>query len=251
MVGVDRLDYVKGIPQKLRAFELFLETHPEYVGSAVLIQIAVPTRREMEEYRNLRALVNELVGRINGRFGTLPHTCSFIFIRVFISALSTDVRAGLADKVGLGTIEYTPIHFMHKSVSFEELLALYYVADACVVASTRDGMNLVSFEYVACQQDSHGSLILSEFAGSAQNLSGAIIVNPWNIHDMARAMHQAMSMSKDERAQRFEQMYEYIQMYTRYVQGDSTLEFRLLGSLNGLVQRFLGQVFREGAEEGG
>ena len=106
---------------------------------------------------------------------------------------------------------------MHQSVDFEELLALYAVSDACVVASTRDGMNLVSFEYIACQQRRHGSMILSEFAGSAQSLTGSIIVNPWNTHDMARAMYQAVTMEDGERAQRFEQMNAYVQNNTRYV----------------------------------
>ena len=106
---------------------------------------------------------------------------------------------------------------MHQSVSFPELLALYAVSDACVVASTRDGMNLVSFEYIACQGQRHGSMILSEFAGSAQSLTGAIIVNPWNVHDMARAIYQAYSMGEGEKKERFEQMEAYVEKFTRYV----------------------------------
>ena len=105
---------------------------------------------------------------------------------------------------------------MHKSVDFEELLALYAVSDACIVTSTRDGMNLVSFEYVACQQKRHGSMILSEFVGSAQHLTGSIIVNPWNVHDVARAMYQACTMEEEEQARRFEQMNGYVQTRTRY-----------------------------------
>ena len=115
-----------------------------------------------------------------------------------------------------GTIEYTPIHFMHQTVDFSELLALYAVSDVCVVASTRDGMNLVSFEYIACQQKRHGSMILSEFAGSAQSLDGSIIVNPWNIFEMARAMYQAVTMDEEERYSRFELMNAYVQNNTRY-----------------------------------
>jgi trehalose-6-phosphate synthase len=109
-VGVDRLDYIKGIPQKLHALDVFLQRHPEFVGQVVLVQVAVPSRTDVEEYQNLRSNVNELVGSINGKFGT---------------------------------IEYMPIHFMYKSISFEELIALYSLADVCVVSSTRDGMNLV------------------------------------------------------------------------------------------------------------
>jgi trehalose 6-phosphate synthase len=129
IVGVDRLDYIKGVPQKLHALELFLEQHPEWIGKVqrlsysesasadeynfqvVLVQLAVPSRQDVEEYQNLRSTVNELVGRINGRFGT---------------------------------VEFMPIHFMHKSLAFDELCALYAVSDVCLVTSTRDGMNLVS-----------------------------------------------------------------------------------------------------------
>lgn len=131
IVGVDRLDYIKGVPQKLHALELFLEQHPEWIGrvstlsfspskclcyfQVVLVQLAVPSRQDVEEYQNLRSTVNELVGRINGRFGT---------------------------------VEFMPIHFMHKSLAFDELCALYAVSDVCLVTSTRDGMNLVSPEFL-------------------------------------------------------------------------------------------------------
>lgn len=145
----------------------------------------------------------------------------------------------------VGTIEYMPIHFMHQSVSFEELLALYAVSDVCIVASTRDGMNLVSFEYIACQNERHGSMILSEFAGSAQNLGGAIIINPWNIHDMARAMYQAVTMDDEERTQRFEQMNAYVQNNTRY---GLLMSLDPKAVLTDIMQRFLGPVFRKGAD---
>lgn len=110
LVGVDRLDYIKGVPHKLYAFDQFLTRHPEFQGRAVLIQVAVPTRTEVEEYKNLRTLVNELIGGINGKFGTF---------------------------------EYTPVQYLYRSIDFEELVALYRIADACIVTSTRDGMNLV------------------------------------------------------------------------------------------------------------
>lgn len=141
LLGVDRLDYIKGVPQKLHAFEVFLSNHPEWIEKVVLIQVAIPSRENVEEYQHLEQVVNELVGKINGRFGT---------------------------------VEFTPIHFLHKSVKFDELVALYSIADACVVSSTRDGMNLVSYEYIASQQNSHGVLVLSEFAGAAQSLNVTI-----------------------------------------------------------------------------
>ncbi|KAI9204829.1 glycosyltransferase family 20-domain-containing protein [Polychytrium aggregatum] len=181
LVGVDRLDYIKGVPQKLHALELFLAKHPEWQEKVVLIQVAVPSRQDVEEYQHLQTVVNELVGRINGRFGT---------------------------------VEFTPIHFIHKSVNFEELVALYAVADACIVSSTRDGMNLVSYEYAACQQEKHGVLILSEFAGAAQSLNGSIIVNPWNTEELAQAYFDAVTMPDDVREANHNKVFKYISKYT-------------------------------------
>ena len=166
---------------------MLLSTHPSLVGQVVLIQVAIPTRGDVEEYRNLRTTVNELIGRINGKFGGFS---------------------------------YTPIHFLHRSVPFEELIALYALADVCVVTSTRDGMNLVSFEYVACQAQRHGSLILSEFAGSAQRLSGALVVNPWNEEELARAMWRAVSMGGEEREGRWRRMERWVGGHTSAVWGE-------------------------------
>ncbi|KAJ4409187.1 Trehalose-6-P synthase/phosphatase complex synthase subunit [Gnomoniopsis sp. IMI 355080] len=181
IVGVDRLDYIKGVPQKLHALEVFLTEHPEWIGKIVLVQVAVPSRQDVEEYQNLRAVVNELVGRINGRFGT---------------------------------IEFMPIHFLHQSVSFDELTALYAVSDVCFVTSTRDGMNLVSYEYIATQRERHGSMILSEFTGAAQSLSGSLIVNPWNTEDMANAIHDAVTMSAEQREVNYKKLEKYVFKYT-------------------------------------
>ena len=181
IVGVDRLDYIKGVPQKLHALEVFLTEHPEWIGKVVLVQVAVPSRQDVEEYQNLRAVVNELVGRINGKFGT---------------------------------IEFTPIHFLHKSVSFDELIALYAVSDVCLVSSTRDGMNLVSFEYIACQEQRHGSMILSEFAGAAQSLNGSLVVNPWNTEELADAIHDSVTIGDEQRAVNYQKMAKYVNKYT-------------------------------------
>ncbi|KKA28591.1 hypothetical protein TD95_005462, partial [Thielaviopsis punctulata] len=181
IVGVDRLDYIKGVPQKLHAMEVFLTEHPEWVGKIVLVQVAVPSRQDVEEYQNLRAVVNELVGRINGRFGT---------------------------------IEFMPIHFLHQSVSFDELTALYRMSDVCLVSSTRDGMNLVSYEYIATQRDRHGVMILSEFTGAAQSLNGSLIVNPWNTEDLANAIHEAVTMSPEAKKSNYEKLEKYVFKYT-------------------------------------
>lgn len=180
-IGVDRLDYIKGIPNKLSGFDMFLEKHPEWIGKCVLVQLAVPSRQDVEEYQNLRTVVNELVGRVNGKYGSA---------------------------------EFTPIHFMHRSVDFNELIALYAVSDVCVVTSTRDGMNLVSYEYIACQQQGHGQLILSEFAGAAQSLNGSLIVNPWNMEELSEAFAQALTLSDEKREQNHNLLFKYVMKFT-------------------------------------
>ncbi|KIH93906.1 alpha,alpha-trehalose-phosphate synthase (UDP-forming) [Sporothrix brasiliensis 5110] len=188
VVGVDRLDYIKGMPQKLHSFELFLTEHPEWVGKIVLVQVAVPSRQDVDEYRDLWKETNELVGRINGKFGT---------------------------------VEYMPIHWLYHSVSFEEMTALYAVSDVCLVTSTRDGMNLVSYEYVAAQNDRHGVLILSEFAGAAQSLNGSLIINPWNTEDVAKAIYTAVTMPAEQRDGNFQKLRRYVYQYTSQWWGQS------------------------------
>lgn len=222
IVGVDRLDYIKGVPQKLHALEVFLTEHPEWVGKVVLVQVAVPSRQDVEEYQNLRAVVNELVGRINGKFGT---------------------------------IEFMPIHFLHQSVDFEELTALYAVSDACLVSSTRDGMNLVSYEYIATQGKRHGVMILSEFTGAAQSLNGALIVNPWNTEELAGAIHDAVTMSPETREINFKKLEKYVFKYTSAWWGESFVselvrisehaekkQKRIGGAITGRVHDLVGGV---------
>jgi len=181
IIGVDRLDYIKGVPQKLHALDVFFSKHPEYQGEVVLIQIAVPTRTDVEEYQQLRSNVHELVGQINGQYGT-P--------------------------------DFMPIHFVYKSVDFAELTALYAVANVALITSTRDGMNLVSYEYIACQQENHGTLVLSEFTGAAQSLNGAILVNPWNTEELAEAIYEALSLPEADRLNNQQKLYRYVTKYT-------------------------------------
>eukprot|EP00611_Tribonema_gayanum_P004565 TRINITY_DN1376_c0_g1_i1.p1 TRINITY_DN1376_c0_g1~~TRINITY_DN1376_c0_g1_i1.p1 ORF type:complete len:1060 (-),score=283.32 TRINITY_DN1376_c0_g1_i1:298-3147(-) len=195
LLGVDRLDYIKGMPHKLLGLELFFTRYPEWHGKVTLIQVGVPSRTEVPEYKALANQINELVGRINGTYGTL---------------------------------EYSPVHYINQHISQEELFAIYNVADVCMVTSVRDGMNLVSHEYVAAQhqdvfanessdlqpKDGPGVLILSEFAGSAQSLSGAIRVNPWNTDQLAGAIKQALTLSRVERELRQHKLYRYVSMHT-------------------------------------
>ena len=108
-----------------------------------------------------------------------------------------------------------PIHFMHKPVSFDELIALYAVSDVCLVSSTRDGMNLVAYEYMACQQKRHGVMILSEFTGASHSLNGSLIVNPWNADELAGAIHDAVTMGEEQRAINYQKVARYVNKYTR------------------------------------
>lgn len=167
-LGIDRLDYVKGIPHKLYALERFLDKNPHWRGKVVLVQIAVPSREDVPMYQRLRRQTHELVGQINGKYGN---------------------------------IDSVPIHYLDQSVDFHRMCALYRLADLALVTSLRDGMNLVSYEYIACQNEkpAPGVLILSEFAGAAQSLgAGAIRVNPWDIDGIADAIQTAMDLSAEE-----------------------------------------------------
>ncbi|KAL9659361.1 hypothetical protein QQ045_024167 [Rhodiola kirilowii] len=182
MLGVDRLDMIKGIPQKILAFEKFLEENPNWRDKVVLLQIAVPTRTDVPEYQKLTSQVHEIVGRINGRFGTLTAV---------------------------------PIHHLDRSLDFHALCALYAVTDIALVTSLRDGMNLVSYEFVACQDVKKGVLILSEFAGAAQSLgAGAILVNPWNITEVAASIGQALNMTAEEREKRHKHNFTHVTTHT-------------------------------------
>jgi len=169
VLGVDRLDYTKGLPEKIQAFERFLELHPEHRERVVLLQIAEPSRDQVPEYQRLKRQVDELIGRVNGRFAT-----------------------------GL----WTPIHYLHRSLPPEELAALYRDAEIALVTPLRDGMNLVAKEYVVSQVEDPGVLILSRLAGAAETMHEALRVNPYNVDQVADALHLALGMDAAERSSR-------------------------------------------------
>jgi len=181
IIGIDRLDYIKGLKHKFDAFELFLERFPDLREKVVLIQVVVPSRGNVEEYQQLKEELDRDVGRINGRFGGAQHT---------------------------------PIHYIARSVPFEELCALYELSDAALITSVRDGMNLVSFEYVASHRGEGGVLILSEFAGAAHTFSEAIQVNPWNRSEVADAIYQAVTMDRREQKRRAKKNFEYVEAFS-------------------------------------
>lgn len=188
IVGVDRLDYIKGIPQKLQGLEEFFERFPEWVGKVVLIQVAVPSREDVEEYRQLKSEVDELVGRINSKYGALG---------------------------------YHPVQYVYHSVDFNELCALYQVAEVALITSLRDGMNLVALEYVSCQEKKNGVLILSEFAGAAQSLGTSLRINPWKRKDIARSIEKALTMDADSRRTRHQALFNYVRTCTAASWGES------------------------------
>ncbi len=169
VLGVDRLDYTKGIPDRMRAFARLLERHPEHRDRVVLLQIAVPSRSQVAEYRELKREIDELVGSINGRFAS----------------------AG-----------WSPIRYLYRSVLQERLAVLYRDADVALITPLRDGMNLVAKEFVTCQVDDPGVLVLSRLAGAADTMREALLVNPYDIDGTAEVIHRALGMGEVERRSR-------------------------------------------------
>jgi len=181
IICVDRLDYTKGLPERLRAFETLLEEFPEHRGRVRLVQIAPPTRETLPVYQEIREEVERLVGRINGRFG--------------------DMR-------------WTPVTYLHRGVPQDILTRLYRESAVGLVTPLRDGMNLVAKEYVAAQapQDP-GVLVLSRFAGAAEQLREALLINPHDINEMARALDRALTMPRQERWARHNRLWQRIETY--------------------------------------
>ena len=178
IVGVDRLDYTKGLPERIAAFRNALQRYPELREKVILFQVVVPSREGVAEYQALKANIEQLVGEINGEFSS----------------------AG-----------WVPIHYHYKSLPKRDLVSIYRMARICFVTSIKDGMNLVAKEFCACQVGGCGALVLSEFAGAASQLQeGALLVNPHDIEGMADALKQAMDMPEDERSRRMERMREIV-----------------------------------------
>ncbi len=180
ILSVDRLDYTKGIPERLDAFEFFLEKYPQYREKVILVMVAVPSRTKVEHYIQLKRNVDEHIGRINGRFGTLG---------------------------------WSPILYLYRSVPFPTLAALYNLAHVALVTPLRDGMNLVAKEYVASKGDDLGVLVLSEMAGAAREMGEALLVNPLNIKEVAQALKDALEMPPQEQKERNLLLKERLRRY--------------------------------------
>jgi len=181
IVSVDRLDYSKGIIERLKAFDLFLTENPRYREKVNLIVLAVPSRTGVKTYQDLKQQIDEQVGSINGKHGA---------------------------------IGWTPIWYLFRTLPFEKLAALYAIGDIALVTPLRDGMNLVAKEYVAAKSDSAGILILSEMAGAAKELGEAFIINPNNVISIKDAIRQAFEMPEEEADARFAIMQNRLKRYT-------------------------------------
>jgi trehalose 6-phosphate synthase len=215
ILGVDRLDYSKGIPERIKGFERFLEANPHWHSKVTLLQITPKSRSEIREYSDMEAAVTGLIGRINGRFGDAA---------------------------------WTPIRYVNKSYSRTALAGIYRAADVAMVTPLRDGMNLVAKEYIAAQDvENPGVLILSEFAGAAKELNRALLVNPHEVDGIAAALAQALEMPLEDRCARHGPMLEYllendIKAWSAAfltALGDSSQSF---GLLDGILSLFGGAV---------
>jgi trehalose 6-phosphate synthase/phosphatase len=183
IAGRDRLDSVRGVVQKLMAFEMFLERYPEWREKVVLIQVTSPTSIEEERddpEHKIQNKVSDLVERINGIYGSLGGS---------------------------------PVQHFPRYLSQEEYYALLRIADVGLITSVRDGMNTTSLEYVVCQKENHGPLILSEFSGTAGSLLNAIHINPWDLGGVARAINDALMMSDEARKDQHAKLYRYVTTY--------------------------------------
>ncbi|WP_026714859.1 bifunctional alpha,alpha-trehalose-phosphate synthase (UDP-forming)/trehalose-phosphatase [Flavobacterium daejeonense] len=181
ILSIDRMDYTKGIPNRIHAFGYFLEKYPQYIGKVRLVMLSVPSRANVPQYRKLKKETDELVGRINGKFAT---------------------------------IDWTPIWYFYRSMPFENLIDLYTNAQVALITPLRDGMNLVAKEYIATRTKKDGVLILSEMAGAASEMQEAILVNPNNADQIAEALHTALEMPLKEQIVRMEVLQSRLSKYT-------------------------------------
>ncbi|CAN5258133.1 bifunctional alpha,alpha-trehalose-phosphate synthase (UDP-forming)/trehalose-phosphatase [soil metagenome] len=181
ILSIDRLDYTKGIANRIRAFEYFLEKYPQYLEKIRLIMLAVPSRSNVPQYMLLKKEIDELVGRINGKFAT---------------------------------INWIPIWYFFRSMPFENLIDLYTSCNIALLTPTRDGMNLVAKEYIATRTDQTGVLILSEMAGSSQEMNEALIINPNNMEQICDAIYQAINMPVEEQKNRNHTLQKRLKRYS-------------------------------------
>ncbi|MBU1669533.1 MAG: bifunctional alpha,alpha-trehalose-phosphate synthase (UDP-forming)/trehalose-phosphatase [Actinobacteria bacterium] len=190
IVSVDRLDYTKGIKNRLLAFDSFLRNNPRWRTEVVLVMVVVPSRGDASHYRQMRREINELVGRISGEFGSIDHV---------------------------------PIFFQYKRLDFDHLVAFYCLGDVALITPIRDGMNLIAKEFLAARNDGTGVLVLSEMAGAAKELGESLLVNPNDVEGMVAALIEAVEMPVEEQVRRNRIMRKRLQEYGLAEWGDDFL----------------------------
>ena len=180
ILSIDRMDYTKGIPNRIKAFEYFLDNYPEYKEKVRLVMLAVPSRSNVPQYQKLKRETDELVGRINGKFAT---------------------------------VSWTPIWYFYRSLPFSDLIDLYVSSDVALISPIRDGMNLVAKEYVATRTKGNGVLILSEMAGASKEMNEALLINPNSYEDFAKSLERALTMPIEEQQTRIKFLQKRLKRY--------------------------------------
>jgi len=191
ILSIDRQDYSKGILNRLKGYELFLKKNPKLINEVMLVMVIIPSRVGVESYMTIKNNIDELVGKINGEYGTLSGA---------------------------------PILYQYRSLNFEELIALYYLSDVALVTPLRDGMNLIAKEYITCKTEGRGVLILSEMAGAVDELAESIIINPNNIEEIAEAISKALSLPVDEQREKLAFMQQRLKDYDVFKWAESFLK---------------------------
>lgn len=181
VLSIDRMDYTKGIPNRIKSFEYFLEKYPEFKEKVRLVMLSVPSRENVPQYQKLKRETDELVGRINGRFAT---------------------------------VNWTPIWYFYRSMPFDDLIDLYASSDVAMITPLRDGMNLVAKEYIASRSENNGVVILSEMAGAAKEMYEALLVNPYNFEQIALSLKTALEMPVAEQQERMTSLRNRVSRYT-------------------------------------
>lgn len=181
ILTIDRLDYTKGVVQRIKAFEMFLDNYPQYIEKVKLIMLTVPSRENVSDYKNLKKETDEIVGRINGKYST---------------------------------VNWNPIAYYYRSMPFDQLIELYVTSDVAMITPVRDGMNLVAKEYIATRVNGDGVLILSEMAGASKELFEAVQINPFDLYNMSESIFKALTMHKEEQINRNLSMQNRIKRYS-------------------------------------
>ena len=181
ILTIDRLDYTKGVVQRIKAFEMFLDNYPQYIEKVKLIMLTVPSRENVSDYKNLKKETDEIVGRINGKYST---------------------------------VNWNPIAYYYRSMPFDQLIDLYVTSDVAMITPVRDGMNLVAKEYIATRVNGDGVLILSEMAGASKELFEAVQINPFDLYNMSESIFKALTMPKEEQINRNLSMQNRLKRYS-------------------------------------